>query len=255
MNRPRTLTLTALAGIPQVSKGDDLAGIILDGLARTGLEPGTADAIVLAQKIVSKAEGRRVFLSSVAPSPRATQIAAIVQKDPRLVELILSESTEVLRMRPGVLIVQHRLGFVLANAGIDQSNIDQSEDSALLLPRDPDATCAALRTAIKAQCGTDIAVAIVDSIGRAWRMGTVGQAIGVSGMAGLLDLRGELDMFGRTLRASELGLADELAAAASLIMGQASEGTPIVAVSGLPYARREGAAKELVRPRDMDLFR
>lgn len=255
MNAPRTLTLTALPGIPSVSAGDNLAGIILEGLTCAGLEPGIVDAIVLAQKIVSKAEGRHVVLSSVTPSARATEIGATVQKDPRLVELILSESVEVLRMRPGVLIVQHRLGLVLANAGIDQSNLDQGEESALLLPLDPDATCDALRASIKARSGADLAVAIIDSIGRAWRMGTVGQAIGVSGMAGLLDLRGKPDMFGRELRSSELGLADELAAAASLIMGQASEGTPIVAVRGLPYARREGAAKELVRPRHLDLFR
>jgi coenzyme F420-0:L-glutamate ligase/coenzyme F420-1:gamma-L-glutamate ligase len=255
MSAATTLSLTALPGIPHVAPGDDLAAIVLGGLARADLKPTAIDAVVLAQKIVSKAEGRRVVLSSVTPSPRAVEIAETVQKDPRLVELILSESVEVLRMRPGVLIVQHRLGLVLANAGIDQSNIEQDEESALLLPLDPDATCAALRETIHARCGADIAVVIIDSIGRAWRMGTVGHAIGVSGMAGLLDLRGKPDMLGRVLRTSELGLADELAAAASLIMGQASEGTPIVAVSGLPYDRRDGTAKELLRPRHMDLFR
>jgi coenzyme F420-0:L-glutamate ligase/coenzyme F420-1:gamma-L-glutamate ligase len=255
MSTLRTLNLTALSGIPSVLPGDDLATIVLDGLARAALAVSSIDAIVVAQKIVSKAEGRRVPLSTVTPSERAKEIAAFVQKDPRLVELILSESTEVLRMRPGVLIVQHRLGFILANAGVDQSNIDQGEEGALLLPLDPDATCLRVREAIKVRSGSDLAIAIIDSIGRAWRMGTVGQAIGVSGMAGLLDLRGKEDMFGRVLRTSELGLADELAAAASLVMGQAGEGTPIVAVSGLPYPRREGSARELLRPRHLDLFR
>jgi len=254
--KPSQLTLTALPGVPLVAAGDDLAGLVTDGLARAEIRLEAGDAIVLAQKIVSKSEGRTIALSSVTPSARAVELAGIVQKDPRLVELILSESKTVLRARPGVIVVEHRSGAVMANAGIDQSNIDQHEtEHALLLPRDPDATAAALRDALRARTGADAVVLIIDSIGRAWRNGTVGQALGVSGMPALLDLRGQPDLFGRNLRTSELGLADELAAAASLVMGQAGEGTPIVHARGIPYARREGCAQELIRPHETDLFR
>jgi len=250
------LTLTALPGVPIVVRGDDLSGLVAAGLARASLQLQTGDIVVLAQKIVSKSEGRTVALSSVTPSPRAIELSVVVQKDPRLVELILSESSEVLRARPGVLVVEHRLGFVMANAGIDQSNIKQDdEEHALLLPQDPDASCAQLRGALHQSGGVDVAVLIIDSIGRAWRSGTVGHALGVSGMAALLDLRGTPDLFGRSLRTSELGLADEVAAAASLVMGQAGEGTPIVLARGVGYARRDGDARELIRPRAMDLFR
>jgi coenzyme F420-0:L-glutamate ligase/coenzyme F420-1:gamma-L-glutamate ligase len=255
VSRPATLTLTALPDVPRISQGDDLAKLIIDGVARASLVLEAGDVIVLAQKIVSKAEGRTVLLSEVVPSTRAREIALIVQKDPRLVELILSESNEVLRTRPGVVIVEHRLGFVMANAGIDQSNVDQREERVLLLPLNPDDTCTRIRRVLLKASGVDVALVIIDSIGRAWRNGTIGHAIGVSGMAGLLDLRGEHDMFGRALRTSELGLADELAAAASLLMGQAGEGTPIVLVRGIPYTRREGTARELIRPHHLDLFR
>jgi len=250
------LTLTALAGVPIVRQGDDLAEVILNAVARAKTRLETGDVVVLAQKIVSKAEGRTVALSTVVPSPRALELAAVVNKDARLVELILSESSEVLRTRPGIMIVQHRLGFVMANAGIDQSNIEHtSEEQALLLPRDPDATCAVIRKKLNAQTDSDVAVLIIDSIGRAWRNGTIGHALGVSGMPGLLDLRGRRDLFGRVLRATDVGLADEVAAASSLVMGQAAEGRPIVLVRGVPYGRRDGDARELLRPKSMDLFR
>jgi len=256
MSRPAQLTLTALPGVPLVSPGDDLTTLIADGLAAASLSLQTGDVVVLAQKIVSKAENRSVALSTVVPSPRALEIAVTVQKDPRLVELVLSESREVLRVRPGVLIVEHRLGFVMANAGIDQSNIaHDGEERALLLPLDPDATCADIRKELRRRTDADVAILIIDSIGRAWRSGTVGHALGVSGLPGLLDLRGQPDMFGRALRTSELGLADEVAAAASLLMGQANERTPIVLVRGVPHMRRDGTAQELIRPRHMDLFR
>jgi coenzyme F420-0:L-glutamate ligase/coenzyme F420-1:gamma-L-glutamate ligase len=257
LQAPAELTLRALAGVPLIREGDDLADVVLTALARSNLALEPGDAIVLAQKIVSKAEGRMVMLDGVEPSARAIEIASASDKDPRVVELILAESDEVLRVRPGVVIVSHRLGFVAANAGIDQSNIGNGveDDRVLLLPVDPDATCRRVREALFARTSTDVAVLIIDSIGRAWRNGTVGTAIGVSGMAGLLDLRDTPDLFGRTLKTSELGLADELASAASLIMGQAGEGRPIVLARGLPYARRDGSARELIRPRHMDLFR
>jgi coenzyme F420-0:L-glutamate ligase/coenzyme F420-1:gamma-L-glutamate ligase len=251
------LTLRALDGVPMVKAGDDLAAIILDALSASGQSLRDGDVVVLAQKIVSKAEGRMVELSGIAPSAKAIEIAAQSDKDPRVVELILQESDEILRVRPGAVIVGHRLGFVAANAGIDQSNIGNGpeDDRVLLLPLDPDGTCARLRGELKARAGVDVVVMIIDSIGRAWRNGTVGTAIGLSGMAGLLDLRTKPDMFGRPLKTSELGLADELASAASLIMGQASEGRPIVLARGVPYARREGNAHELIRPKEIDLFR
>jgi coenzyme F420-0:L-glutamate ligase/coenzyme F420-1:gamma-L-glutamate ligase len=255
-DRPTELRLVALAGMPAVSPGDDLVALTLGALRRSGeaLQPG--DVLVLAQKIVSKAEGRAVDLGSVVPSARAVELAGIVDKDPRLVELILSESSEVLRARPGVIITTHRLGFVAANAGIDQSNVGDGDDErVLLLPTDPDRTCRELRDGIRDRTGLEIATMIIDSIGRAWRNGTVGTAIGVSGLPGLLDLRSRPDLFGRPLRTSELGLADEVAAAASLVMGQADEGRPVVLARGVPYARRDGSARELLRPREMDLFR
>jgi coenzyme F420-0:L-glutamate ligase / coenzyme F420-1:gamma-L-glutamate ligase len=257
MATPAELTLRALDGVPLVKTGDDLAGVIIDALAASDLALQAGDVVVLAQKIVSKAEGRMIELGGIEPSAKAVEIAAQSDKDPRVVQLILEESDEVLRVRPGAIIVGHRLGFVAANAGIDQSNIGNGadDDRVLLLPLDPDGTCAKLRGELAARTGVDVAVVIIDSIGRAWRNGTVGTAIGVSGMAGLLDLRTKPDLFGRPLKTSELGLADELASAASLVMGQSSEGRPIVLARGVPYARREGNAHELIRPKEIDLFR
>jgi coenzyme F420-0:L-glutamate ligase/coenzyme F420-1:gamma-L-glutamate ligase len=257
MAAPAELTLRALDGVPMVKAGDDLTGIILDALSAAGLALQAGDVVVLAQKIVSKAEGRLIELNAIEPSPRAVDIAARSDKDPRVVQLILDESDEILRVRPGAIIVGHRLGFVAANAGIDQSNIGNGDDDerVLLLPLDPDGTCDRLRGELKSRTGIDVAVVIIDSIGRAWRNGTVGTAIGVSGMAGLLDLRTKPDLFGRPLKTSELGFADELASAASLVMGQSSEGRPIVLARGVPYARRDGNAHELIRPKEIDLFR
>ena len=249
------LCLRPLAGIPLVRAGDDLASIVVAGLDACGERLQPCDVVVLAQKIVSKAEGRAVDLHTVVPSPRARELARAVDKDPRLVELILSESSEVLRHRPGVLIVVHRLGFVLANAGIDASNVDGDGERVLLLPVDPDRTCRDTRARLHERTGVEVAVLMIDSIGRAWRTGTVGTAIGVCGLPALLDLRGTADLFGRSLRVTEIGLADELAAAASLIMGQGAEGCPIVLARGVPYGRREGSARELIRPKSLDLFR
>jgi coenzyme F420-0:L-glutamate ligase/coenzyme F420-1:gamma-L-glutamate ligase len=224
-------------------------------LAGCGFELRDGDVLVVAQKIVSKAEGRQVDLGTVAPSARACELAATADKDPRLVELILRESQAVLRCQPGTIIVRHRLGLVMANAGIDASNVDGGAEAVLLLPSDPDASAARLRDKLQAAAGVRLGVVINDSFGRAWRLGTVGTAIGAAGVPALLDLRGRPDRGGRALRVTEVGAADELAAAASLIMGQAAEGQPVVHVRGFPYGLGESRAADLLRPEHLDLFR
>lgn len=257
MTEPLKLALTALPGIPLIKPGDDLTAIILTALADSGETLQAGDILVLAQKIVSKAEGRYAYLKDVEPSPQALELAAKTEKDPRLVELILSESVEVVRHRPGVIIVAHRLGYVSANAGIDASNVRQTEAGArvLLLPKDPDKSCADLREAIKTATGVEVGVLINDSHNRAWRNGATGITLGAAGVPTLLDLRGQPDLFDRDLRSTEVGLADEIASAASILMGQANEGRPVVLVRGLPYPSREGNAQELIRPKENDLFR
>ncbi len=250
-----TLTLTPLPGIPFVRQGDDLAEIVLHAVARARLNLEDGDIFVVAQKVVSRAEGRLVDLRTVTPSAEARRLAAQTQKDPRLVELILSESRAVLRAAPGVLIVEHKLGFVCANAGIDHSNVCGDDECVLLLPEDPDRSAAQLRARLEQATGKRLGVVINDSHGRAWRLGTVGVAIGVSGVPVLVDVRGRHDLVGRELRITQIGAADELAAAASLIMGQAAEGLPVVHVRGFPYPLRESRLQELIRPREKDLFR
>lgn len=251
------LELIALEGVPLVGAGDVLADIALDAMSGMGLAFDERDVLVVAQKIVSKAEGRLVRLGSVAPSSRAREIARSAGKDARLVEIILRETREVLRVRAGVIVVEDVRGLVLANAGVDASNVnaDGGDESVLLLPADPDESAARLRSALGARTGRDVGVIVNDSIGRAWRNGTIGTAIGASGLPALLDLRGTRDLFGRVLRTTDLGLADEIAAAASLLMGQAGEGRPLVLARGVPYARREGSARELQRPKALDFFR
>jgi coenzyme F420-0:L-glutamate ligase/coenzyme F420-1:gamma-L-glutamate ligase len=223
------------------------------------MELKDGDILVLAQKIVSKAEGRYVNLNSISPSQKAQEFAAETKKDPRLIELILNESKEVLRCRPGSIIVEHRLGFVCASAGIDHSNVNNlggsAEDWVLLLPENPDLSADKMRIAIYESTKIHIGVLIIDSHGRAWRLGTVGVAIGLSGMPGLMDLRGVPDLFGYKLQITTVGTADELAAAASLVMGQAGEGTPAVIVRGFPYPMRNGSMSEIIRPKDQDMFR
>jgi coenzyme F420-0:L-glutamate ligase / coenzyme F420-1:gamma-L-glutamate ligase len=255
MNSGATISLIALAGVPLVQRGDDLAGVLDAALRESGQTLRDGDVLVLAQKIVSKSEGRRFRLADVKPSARAVELARLTGKDERLVELVLSESSEVVRYRKDVLIVEHKLGFVMANAGVDQSNIEDGDEWALLLPLDPDASCRKLREAIRDRWGVDVAVVVNDSHGRAFRNGVVGVAIGAAGLPALLDLRGEPDLFGRKLKITEVGYADEIAAAASLVMGQAGGGTPIVLCRGLPVRSRDGSARELVRPKQMDLFR
>ena len=254
------LTLNPLSHIPLIHPGDDLAGLLLRAIEDAAIRLEDGDVLVLAQKIVSKAEGRLVNLASVTPSPRAVALAAETGKDPHLVEVILGESRAVLRTRPGTIIVEHRLGFVCASAGVDHSNVQpesggEPEEWVLLLPEDPDASARAIRDRLEAASGVRLGVLIIDSHGRAWRLGTVGVAIGVAGLPALEDLRGRPDLFGFRLRITQVGVADELAAAASLVMGQAAEGTPAVHVRGFPYPLREGSLRELLRPRDEDLFR
>jgi coenzyme F420-0:L-glutamate ligase/coenzyme F420-1:gamma-L-glutamate ligase len=252
------LTLTALEGIPLVEPGDDLAAHLLEAVAASGEVLRATDVLVVAQKVVSKAEDRYVDLADVTVSDRARALAREVDKDPRLVELILAEAEEVVRYREGVLVVAHRCGFVLANAGIDQSNIQHPEggERVLLLPQNADDSARRLRAAIVERSGCEVGVVINDSLGRAWRNGTVGVALGASGVVCLEDLRGETDLFGRELRVTDVGVADELAAAASLLMGQASAAVPAVLARGLDL-RRSGMerARDLVRPKSMDLFR
>jgi len=262
-----TLTLTPLIGIPFIRQGDNLADIVLNSLAENNITLQDNDIFVLAQKIVSKAEGRTVNLANIKPSPRAVELASRTEKDPRLVELILRESSEILRTRVGAIIVEHRLGFVCANAGIDHSNVDSSlpegggsgvrgnEEWVLLLPAEPDRSAETLREEILTKTGRRIGVLIIDSHGRAWRNGTVGAAIGIAGIPGVEDLRGKPDLFGYTLQVTQVGVADELAAAASLVMGQAAEGTPVIHAHGFPYPLRISSLREIIRPKDQDLFR
>ena len=259
MSRPESVTLTALPGIPLIRTGDDLASLILSSLSSAGVALQDQDVIVLGQKIVSKAEGRLRNLAEVTPGEAARRLAAETEKDPRLVELVLAESRRVLRTRPGLIIVEHRLGFVCANAGIDHSNVageDESGDAwVLLLPEDPDGSARRLRQRLELATGAQIAVLIIDSHGRAWRMGTVGVVIGASGFPCLQDLRGHEDLYGYRLRVTEVGLGDEVAAAASMLMGQAAEGRPVIHMRGLTYPKRDGSLAELIRPAGEDLFR
>ncbi len=253
------MILTPLQGFPLVKSGDDLVAMTVEALSDSGVTLEAGDILVFAQKIVSKAEGRWVNLATISPSRRAAELAQQIEKDPRLVELVLRESRSVLRTRPGTIVVEHRLGFVCANAGIDHSNVAGSgtseEEWVLLLPEDPDASARRLRKGLQAHYGLPIGVMIIDSHGRAWRLGTVGVAIGLAGVPGLVDLRGKADLYGYRLRITQVGAGDELAAAASLVMGQAAEGTPVVHVRGFPYPLREAALSELLRPPEQDLFR
>ena len=253
----RAVSLVAVPGIPAIRAGDDLARILGDALEAAALRPRRGDVLVVTHKIVSKAEGRYVSLADVAPSARARELAAATGKDPALVEVILMESREVLRFRPGLIISEHRLGMVLANAGIDQSNVphDGDEQRVLLLPSDPDRSSAALRAALEERFGAALAVVINDSVGRAWRNGVVGLALGAAGLPALLDLRGKPDLEGRPLRVTQVALADEIASAAELLMGEADEGCPAVLVQGLEWRDQSLPARALVRSREEDLFR
>jgi coenzyme F420-0:L-glutamate ligase/coenzyme F420-1:gamma-L-glutamate ligase len=256
------VTLAAIGGMPLVRPGDDLAGLLILACERNALAPMDGDVLVVAQKIVSKAEGCHVDLAEVRPSPQAEKLAAEIGKDARLVEVILGESRRVVRQRPGVLIVEHRLGCIMANAGVDHSNVDPqaAAEPVLLLPHDPDASAASLRERFVTHFASNrirgsFGVIITDSWGRPWRHGTVGFALGVAGLPAIIDLRGKPDLFGQGLRVTETGFADEIASAASLVMGQADEARPAVLVRGLSWSAPPATASALLRPPEEDLFR
>lgn len=256
------LRIIPLTGIPLIQPGDDLAQILGEAIDRLERPHGfskpvrAGDVLVLAQKIVSKAEGRYVDLDTVTPSDHAQAVARQCDKDPRLIEVILSESTEVVRVRPGLIITRHRLGFVAANAGVDRSNVAPvGIDRVLMLPADPDRSAANIRAALRDRFGVDLGVIIADSHGRPHRMGTVGVAIGLAGLPGFEDWRGRQDLFGYTLQHTEVGTADQIAAAATLMLGQAAEAIPAVIVRGAPFEARDGSAQEINRPASLDLFR
>ena len=248
-----------LPGLPMVQAGDDLPALVLSALEAGGLQLESGDCICLAQKIVSKAEGRQIALADVTPGEEAMQLARATDKDPRIVELILQESSEVLRQKPGVLIMRHRLGLVGANAGIDQSNIEhQGGEQALLLPVDPDASAARFQADIETRTGKHVGVIITDSANRPWRLGTIGIAIGAAGLTVLDDHRGDVDSFGRELKVTLINRADAIASAATLVMGETTERMPVAIFRGLPLVVRhngEQTAAIINRPLEEDLFR
>lgn len=249
------LVLTALPNIPLVKKGDDIARSVLNGLRDAEIELQENDVIVIASKIVSKAEGRVARLKDVIPSDRALELARETDKDAREIELMLQESSDVVRARKGLIVTRHRLGFVSANAGIDHSNVQEgAEEFVLLLPLDPDAKAEEMRKQVEKETGKQVAVIIADSHGRPHRLGTIGIAIGCAGMPALEDWRGRQDLFGYELKYTDIGLADMLASAATLLFGQAREGTPIVHVRGAVWHGEPNNARTLVRPKEMDLF-
>ena len=240
-----------VTGLPEIREGDDLAALVTE---RTALENG--DVLVVAQKAVSKAEGRLVDLKNVAPSVRATALGEEVNKDARLVEVILSETDEIIRKQRDILIVADRRGFIMANAGVDQSNVaGEDSDQVLLLPSDPDASAAALKMQLDREFGADIGVVINDSFGRPWRYGVVGVALGAAGLPSLRGMVDMPDLFGRKMRVTEVAVADEIAAAASLLMGQGAEGQPAVLLRGLDWDAPAAPVSVLLRPKQTDLFR
>ncbi len=250
------ISLIALPGIPDVKPGDDLATEILAAAERDNVQLHDGDVIVVTQKIVSKSEGRAVLLAQITPSEEALELAQTVGKDPRLVEVILQESRRVIRQRTGTLITETHHGWICANAGVDRSNVgEDTGEVALLLPVDPDASAEHLRNSLMTASGADIAVLITDTHGRPWREGTVNVAIGVAGMLPLADLRGQRDRYGYVLRVTVVARADELAAAAGLLMGQAAEGIPVVLIRGAEYTHGNGHAVDMQRRPERDLFR
>lgn len=253
---PNRLVLTALRDFPEIVPGDDLVVQIIKGMEREKLTLENGDVIVVTQKVVSKAEGCLIDLSTVKPSEQARTLAVETEKDPRHVEVILREGRDIIRQRNGVLIMETHHGWICANAGVDRSNVASKDaDIVLTLPKDPDASAKRIREGLMAISGADVAVVITDSHGRAWRLGTVNLAIGVAGMLPIADLRGQPDRFGYHLRVTTIARADELAAAAGLLSGQAAEGLPVVHIRGASYPRGEGHATDMQRSVDRDLFR
>jgi coenzyme F420-0:L-glutamate ligase/coenzyme F420-1:gamma-L-glutamate ligase len=249
----RSITLSAIEGIPLVNKGDDLARLIASGIEKTGLKLQAGDIVVVCQKVVSKAEGRVVELKTIAPSEFANSLAKRWEKDPRAVELVLRQTNRIVRNDRGVIIVETGQGWVCANAGVDESN-SLTDDSAILLPEDPDASAARIRAGLKNLCGLEIAVLVTDTFGRPWRDGLTEICLGIAGMNPILDLRGTTDLGGRELEHTIVAIADELAAAAGLLMEKAAA-VPAVLVRGYAYQPFDGSAKVLIRPAEADLFR
>ena len=257
MIRAGPVTLTPLKGVPVVREGDDVARLVGDAIEGAGIAPVDFDVVVVTQKIVSKAEGRRVRLADVEPSPRALELAASLDKDARMVEIVLRESNAVVAHGHGVLIAEHVSGHVMANAGVDRSNVrpPDEDEEVLLLPRDPDASAAALHRALEARFGRRLAVVVSDSAGRPWRNGVAGIAVGAAGLPSLVDFRGAPDLFDVPLKVTFTGFADQVAAAANLVAGEAAEGVPAVHVRGLAWDAAPAPARALVRDRESDLFR
>jgi coenzyme F420-0:L-glutamate ligase/coenzyme F420-1:gamma-L-glutamate ligase len=248
------VSLLGVPGIGMVQPGDDLPALLVEALRAAGLIPGVGDALVVTSKIISKAEGCVVDLRTVDPSPEARELAARTDKEPELVELVLRESTGVVRAVPGVLIVRHRLGFTSANAAIDRSNLDAGEYTALLMPADPDASAQRIHDALRDAFGISIAVVVSDTHGRPWRRGNTGVAVGVAGIEPVVDLAGTVDLFGRELKATMIPVADQLAGAAALVSGEADEGLPVVLVRGMGLQPGVGSSADLTYPAETDLF-
>ena len=253
----KNLQLIAIEGIPLIEPGDNLVKIIIQAVKEQKIKLKSGDILVIAQKIVSKSENRYAYLKEVIPSSEAFRIAEKTDKDPKLVQLILNESARVIRHRKGLIVVENKLGFVHANAGIDKSNIELSSDNpkVLLLPKDPDGSALRIKKGISRKIELNVGIIINDSSGRAWRKGIVGIAIGSSGVEALCDLRGKTDLYGNTLEITEVGKADEIASAASLLMGQADEGFPVILVKGMTETNEVSDVKSLLRDPSEDLFR
>lgn len=253
------LTLTPVTNIPDIKPGDYLPQLIFEGLKKQGISLNNNDILVVTQKIVSKAENRFINLFTITPSDEALEIAKFSKKRPQLIEIILRESKKVIRVNQNAIITEHKLGFISANAGIDHSNVRgksrKQDDWYLLLPKDPDYSAKQIRDYMNSAEKVNIGVMIIDSHGRAWRYGTVGTMIGTAGVPALVDLRGKKDLYGYELKITRVAAADELAGAASLIMGQASEKIPVVHVRGFPYPLRDTCLNEIIRPEEKDLFR
>lgn len=251
------LEIIGLPGVPMVQPGDDLAALAISVLVDAAIAPEPGDVLVVAQKIVSKAENRFVDVATVTPSPEAEKLAAATGKSARFCEVVLAESRRIVRHRENLIIAEHKRGWVMANAGIDHSNVAAGDgrELVLLLPVDPDASARAIRDELVASYGVPIAVIVSDSFGRPFRRGTVGVAIGSAGLPSVIDWRGHADLFGRPLEVTETGFADEIAAAASLVMGQSDEAMPMALVRGLSWTAPEADAAALVRPPEHDLFR
>jgi coenzyme F420-0:L-glutamate ligase/coenzyme F420-1:gamma-L-glutamate ligase len=253
---PKPLTITPLTGFPLVKPGNDIAVLIWQTLQANHITLENNDILVVTQKVISKAENQIVPLGLISPSEEAQWLSEETGKTPALCQVVIDQSNEILRKRPGLIISEHRIGFVCANAGVDHSNLDQTGgERVLCLPEDPDRSAESIRLFLERKSGKNIGVLIIDSHGRAWRLGTVGISIGTSMVPELVNKIGDQDLFGRELRVTIIGAADQLAAAAALVMGEADEGIPLVHVRGFPYQLQQSSINEVIRSKEKDLFR